>query len=257
MQSPYLTALHQQIEPVREKILHHPLYGQIQSVENVHQFMSYHVYAVWDFMSLLKCLQQQLTCTTTPWFPQGSPNTRFLINEIVVGEESDVDSEGNRMSHFELYLKAMQQAGASTDTIKNFIATLQSEKSFAAAFEISHTPQAVRDFVNFTFEVIATGKPHIQAAVFTFGREDLIPQMFIAMVDKLNADADSGLAEFKYYLERHIEVDGDHHSHLALAMTAELCGEDASKWEEASAYVIRSLQHRVALWDGVAQALAN
>jgi len=56
---------------------------------------------------------------------------------------------------------------------------------------------------------------------------------------------------FKYYLERHIEVDGDHHSHLALQMTANLCGNDEQRWQEAEQATIASLQKRIDLWDGV------
>jgi hypothetical protein len=206
-------------------------------------------------MSLLKALQQELTCTKYPWFPVGSANTRFLINEIVVGEESDVDAAGNRMSHFELYLMAMEQCGAETGSIKRFIEALRAGSSLEDAFDAGDTPNAAREFVRFTFDVIHTHQPHIHAAVFTFGREDLIPNMFLAMVEKLDTTHPETISLFKYYLERHIEVDGDHHSLLALAMTEDLCGEDAVKWQEAQDYAIRSLQQRKALWDGLLQCI--
>ena len=108
------------IEPLRQEIMNHKVYSVINDLDDLRIFMKYHVYAVWDFMSLLKALQNNLTCTSIPWFPKGSADTRFLINEIVVGEESDVDLSGNRKSHFELYLDAMHQCDANTLPIQKF-----------------------------------------------------------------------------------------------------------------------------------------
>ena len=62
------------------------------------------------------------------------------------------------------------------------------------------------------------------------------------------AQNEQGLAT--RYLERHIEVDGDHHSHLALQMTSNLCGADEKLWKEAERSIIESLQKRIDLWDG-------
>ncbi len=240
---------------IREELVHHPLYKRMHHTDDVRVFMQHHVFAVWDFMSLLKGLQQQLTCVDTPWVPVGNANTRYLINEIVVGEESDVDEEGQRVSHFELYLKAMKQAGASTGAIEHLVDDIRKGKVIGEVITQSKLPESVRLFLQNTFDVIATNKPHILAAVFTFGREDLIPDMFMGMVKDLNQQHDGKFSTFQYYLERHIEVDGDHHSHLATAMTEELCGNDPNKIAEALLWVDKSMKARKALWDGVLQAL--
>src|SRR5882762_1910651 len=100
------------IEPLRQQIINHKVYDLINNIDDLGIFMDHHIYAVWDFMSLLKALQQNLTCTGVPWFPVGSANTRYLLNEIVTGEESDIDGNGERKSHYEMYLEAMQQCGA-------------------------------------------------------------------------------------------------------------------------------------------------
>jgi hypothetical protein len=239
------------IEPLRQEIINHKVYSVINNLDDLKIFMQYHVYAVWDFMSLLKSLQIGLTCTTTPWFPVGSANTRYLINEIVAGEESDVDKEGIRKSHYEMYLEAMDQCNADTTAIHTFIGSLQAGGSFAEAYLKAGVPSEAQDFVNFTFEVINSGKPHLQSAAFTFGREDLIPNMFISIVGDLNRKFPDQLSLIKYYLDRHIEVDGDHHSHLALDMTAELCGENEDYWKAAEEITITSLQQRISLWNGV------
>jgi pyrroloquinoline quinone (PQQ) biosynthesis protein C len=168
-----------------------------------------------------------------------------------VGEESDVDGEGIRKSHFELYLQAMQQCGANVEQMQLFISTLQNSGDFKEAYAKAQTPEAAKNFVNFTFDCISTQKPHLQAAVFTFGREDLIPAMFHSIVSDMHQKFPDALSVFKYYLERHIEVDGDHHSNLALAMTSNLCGDNELFWEEATEASIKSLQSRIALWDGI------
>lgn len=206
-------------------------------------------------MSLLKSLQRQLTCVDVPWVPKGDAATRYLINEIVTGEESDVDQHGTRLSHFELYLQAMQQAGSNTAPISHFVAQAASGKDITTLLKADDIPAAVPGFVRNTFDTIATGKAHIQAAVFTFGREDLIPGMFVSFVRELNKQTENKISIFQYYLERHIEVDGDHHSHLAYQMTTQLCGDNEAYWQEAATAVEAALIARIALWDAILAAI--
>lgn len=252
----HITRIQQNIEPLRQQIIQHKVYSVIHDIEELKVFMKYHVYAVWDFMSLLKSLQNSLTCTSVPWFPTGDGETRNLINEIVAGEESDVDSEGNFKSHFELYLDAMAQCGADTTEIGRFIESLRETGDFEKAFDAAGTPVKAREFVRFTFDTISTRKDHLQAAIFTFGREDLIPGMFMSIIEDIHRNFPDSISIFKYYLERHIEVDGDHHSHLALRMTANLCERNEAFWQEAEQATITSLEKRIALWDGVYEEIA-
>jgi hypothetical protein len=249
--------LQQAIEPLRQQIINHQVYDLITSIDDLGVFMNHHIYAVWDFMSLLKALQQNLTCTGVPWFPVGSANARYLINEIVTGEESDVDGNGDRKSHYEMYLEAMQQCDADAAGFLNFISALKNTGDLQAAFNFAETPGTAGAFVEHTFDVINSNKAYLQAAVFTFGREDLIPKMFLSIVNDLNSKFPEQVSQFKYYLDRHIEVDGDHHSHLALEMTAELCGDDLQKWDEITAAAITALQKRIGLWDGVYQEIMS
>lgn len=248
---PFVQHLKSAIEPVRTNLLAHPVYSQIQDLQGLQRFSETHVFAVWDFMSLLKSLQIGLTSVTLPWVPVGNADTRYLINEIVLGEESDVDEAGNRISHFELYLKAMQQMGASTNVIETIIAQINAGTKVEDAIEAAQLPKEVKDFLQFTFDISFNAPLHVKAAVFTFGREDLIPSMFMKILDKIYADAPDKVSIFKYYIERHIEVDGDHHSHLALDMVNRLCGTDASKWEQATVASIKALELRIGLWNAI------
>lgn len=252
-----IAKLKAEIQPLRAQLVTHPLYTSIKTVDDLKCFMEHHVYAVWDFMSLLKALQIKLTCVSLPWLPVGNPKTRYLINEIVTGEESDVDELGVRMSHFELYLKAMQQAGSNTQHILHFINRLANNASIEEALYGSNSPDAATQFVNSTFEVINGSAAHAIAATFTFGREDLIPDMFLTIVKELSQNNPGKIDILKYYLERHIEVDGDHHSHLAYEMTAELCGDDEQKWAECTEEVKKALQSRITLWDNVYKMISS
>jgi hypothetical protein len=243
--------LQDQIKLARKTLLTHPVYAQINDIEGLKKFTEFHVFAVWDFMSLLKSLQMGLTCVTLPWLPVGSANIRFLINEIVTGEESDVDALGNRISHFELYLQAMEQMGASTTIMKGMIGQLQSGKTIEETIQNSNLSNKVKEFLNFTFDIAQNAPLHVKAAVFTFGREDLIPDMFTQILNEIYSTHPEQVAIFKYYIERHIEVDGGHHSQLALEMVAELCDNDQLKWEEATAASIKSLEVRAGLWDAI------
>lgn len=253
--NPKLEEIQRLIDPIRQKIVQHPIYTAIQNLSDLHPFMEYHVFAVWDFMSLLKGLQNRLTCTSIPWVPVGDAETRYLINEIVVGEESDELPDGRRISHFELYLNAMAQAGASTTKMEQLLSTLESGLDIMEALDKNELPEGVKRFVSFTFEVIRSAKPHVMAAVFTFGREDLIPDMFRVMVDDLNRKFPEAMGTFKYYLDRHIEVDGDHHSQLALSMTEKLCGDNPTYWAEAKDAVLKALAMRELLWDSALLAI--
>lgn len=246
-----IAKLNQSILPIREKLLQHPVYAQIQDLKGLQQFASFHVFAVWDFMSLLKSLQIGLTCVQLPWVPVGSANTRYLINEIVAGEESDVDEQGNRISHFELYKKAMSQMGATSSNIDSLLDLIHSGQTIETAIHNVDIPNQVKDFLMFTFDIAQNAPLHVKAAVFTFGREDLIPDMFTELLNKIYSAHPEQVSVFKYYIERHIEVDGGHHSQLATEMVVELCGDDLNKWEEATQAAITSLEMRAKLWDAI------
>lgn len=246
-----LHALEEKLKPLYARLASHPLYASFRSIEDLRVFMQAHVFAVWDFMSLLKALQRGLTCVDVPWLPSAMPESRRLVNEIVLGEESDI-YQGQHLSHFELYRLAMDQSGASTVAIDRLLFALRDGADLHEAVRGSHAPDEAKHFVGDTFHILSQSKLHIIAAAFTFGREDLIPEMFKSFVRDLNHNLAGQLETFIWYLERHIEVDGEEHGPMALRMIAELCGDDAAKWAEAEQAAIFALESRLRLWDGIA-----
>ncbi|HEV2886645.1 MAG TPA: DUF3050 domain-containing protein [Jatrophihabitans sp.] len=240
--------LREVIEPARIKVINHPVYNRLATLQDVNIFTETHVFAVWDFMSLLKNLQRNLTCVDVPWVPRGSTESRRLINDIVLVEESDALGDGFT-SHFELYVSGMEQAGADVKPVTGFLDRIRDGESVRTALVDASVPSTAAAFVNTTWDFIETAPLHCQAAAFAFGREDLIPEMFDQVV-KID-DQGGRLATFKDYLARHIEVDGEEHTPMAMAMLADLCGDDSAKWDEAAETIISALGARVGLWDGI------
>jgi hypothetical protein len=253
---PFLTELERRLEPLRNRLAAHPLYSSIRSLDALHLFMESHVFAVWDFMSLLKTLQRGLTSVTVPWLPSANAEARRLINEIVLGEESDL-YDGRAVSHFELYLEAMQASGADARSIRRLLEALRGGADVEDALTMAAAPDAARSFVNHTFFCIDQKQLHKVAAAFTFGREDLIPDMFRGFVRDLDRAMAGKLDMFVWYLERHIEVDGEEHGPMALRMVASLCGEDPKRWQEATETAEAALQARLDLWDGILASIVE
>ncbi len=244
------------VAPYRDAVEQHPLYVELTSLEHVHVFMEHHVFAVWDFMCLLKALEQDLTCPRVPWLPVGEPQTRRLINEIVLSEESDELPDGRVLSHFELYVEAMTESGADVSVAAAFEHGLKQGQPVRMALRDVGAPAAAREFVHETLDVVEHDQPHVIAAAFTIGREQMIPGMFVKIVRAL-ADAHPGqLDTFKLYLARHIELDRSAHGPLSAQMLQDLCGCDRSRWEEATSAAISALEGRRRLWDAVLEKVA-
>lgn len=244
------------IESQKQMLLQHPLYKKVQTVDDLHRFLENHVYAVWDFMSLLKALQAKLTCTTTPWFATKNPETRYLINEIVLAEESDLTMDGRHQSHYEMYIEAMESCGANTSGIEHFLSEIDSLQNIFVAIKKSNLHPNIKNFLDFTFKVIEEGKVHKIAAAFTFGREDLIPNMFTEILKNFQENfPKTDLSKLIYYFERHIELDADEHGPMAMKMITELCGDNEQKWAEVEEVSILALEKRIGLWDAIEESI--
>lgn len=233
----------------RESVVEHPLYSRVVDESSARTFMRHHVFAVWDFMSLLKRLQRDLTGCAVPWLPPVDEKIARFINEIVLGEESDESPEGGHASHFSLYRRAMVEVGAPTQPIDSFVARLREGASVDAAFG-PEVPRFVREFVVSTCDLAMHGRTHEVVAAFCFGREDVIPEMFRRLLTTLRTH-ERRLELLDYYVERHIEVDGDHHGPLAMELIDLAVGQDPQRLHEATVAAHDALERRARFWDGV------
>ncbi|MDG2380177.1 MAG: DUF3050 domain-containing protein [Pirellulaceae bacterium] len=252
-----LADLEARLTPLRSRLLEHEIYTQIGSVRQLQAFMEHHVFAVWDFMSLLKALQTKICCNTVPWLPPKNRLACRLVNEIVLAEESDIDSAGNFASHFDQYCQAMQHAGADTSCIGHFISRLQNGVSVKQALFDPLVPGPAREFVLSSFTIIDSDDSIALAGAFTYGREELLPRLFQRIVDELSRDQEDSLTAFRYYLHRHVELDGDNHGPMAKQMLSSLCGHDEKKWQRVEQAALSSLEARIALWDGFSVTLKS
>jgi hypothetical protein len=251
---PEIDRLEEQISRARQAVIEHPMYAALDSAHAIRTFQEHHVFAVWDFMSLLKSLQRNLTCVELPWVPTGPTGSRRLINDIVLVEESD-ERRGGFISHFELYLEGMAEAGADTSVISAFIDLLRAGRGVPEAVDEAAVPGPAAEFVRLTWGLIADAPVHAQAAAFAFGREDLIPDMF-AQVVSVN-DRVGSLGTFVDYLARHIQVDSEEHTPMAMQMLADLCGDDHAKWADCAQTINLALAARARLWDGILAAIGE
>ncbi|MFD1062959.1 DUF3050 domain-containing protein [Winogradskyella litorisediminis] len=248
--------INSKIEGLKQELLQHSLYKNIKTVEDLNIFLQYHVFAVWDFMSLLKALQNKLTGTTLPWIPVGLPSTRYLINEIVLAEETDINIDGQRQSHFEMYLEAMEDLKANTYFILDIIKNVNEGKDLFSVISNAKLPTEIKDFLKHTFTIAVKGEPHEIAAAFTFGREDLIPNMFTEILKEFQVNfPEKDLKKLVYYFERHIELDADEHGPMAMAMITDLCKNDSKKWQDVELTSITALEKRIQLWDCIEQEI--
>jgi hypothetical protein len=282
--------LESDLKPMRDALVLHWVYNQVADLSSLRTFMKSHVFAVWDFMSLLKTLQQRLTCMTVPWMPPEDPVSARLINEINLAEETDEVRTGLYMSHFELYLRAMEELGANRAPIETLLERLHGQTPLDQALTGLDVPQGTLDFVQHTINTTKMST-HEVAASFLFGREAIIPGMFKEILEReivaqgahkqtnqlvrrlkrrleagwqyrnrknLSArPASPGKNLFLLYLDRHIELDEGSHAPMGTELLMHLCGNDSQKWAEATTAGESALLARHRMWDGVAKDLVH
>lgn len=235
------------IRPLQEQLKAHAIYNELNSLDRLKTFMESHAFAVWDFMNLATSLQHHFSCLSIPWHPVKSPKLARLITSIKCEEESD-ELDGEIISHFEYYVKSMKAVGAKTEALDAFIEALPTS-SYSDILNHNAIPSTVKPFLNSTYDCIKTG-PESIAASFAFGRETLIPMMFIEILEQSHLESHP-IQNFLAYLKRHIELDGDEHGDMALEIVEETCGKDPQKWASAKQAAADAITARIALYDAI------
>jgi hypothetical protein len=244
------------IEKLYQSLDNHPVFNTLSNIENLQSFMSWHVFAVWDFMSLTKRLQRELTCVDLPWTPPIYPHAARLINDIVLGEESDDMPDGCHLSHYEMYLIAMEEIGADTSQVKKFVELVSSGVDVDKALIKVNAHPGIQDFVNHTIKIAMTGNVYQVLGNFFFSRENVIPMMFKSLLERWQID-ESMAPMFVYYLKRHIELDADSHGPAVWKIINEITEANPESIGELKEAASIATQARVNLWDGLLQQFST
>ena len=225
----------------------------ITSIADLRLFMEHHCFAVWDFMLLLKTLQQHPAPSGVPWVPPTHPEIAGLVNSLVAEEECDLLPENLggplHLSHFAIYRRAMIEIEANTSVIDT---VLQQASCGDLAGSLRHRdiPAPSSRFLRTTQELIASGEVHALAAAFAYGRELLVPDLFRGLLDRLIV-LELPCPTLRWYLERHITLDGDSHGPLAETMVLTLAGNDPAAHQTVRTVRRQVLADRAAFWDAI------
>lgn len=266
-----LAAIERRVAPLRKKLREHKIYESFEDLNDVRSFTQMHVFAIWDFMSLLKSLQAELS-GQLPWIPTAQARAGQLVNEMVSRYERDVNERGETMSHFEMYLAAMTQLGSDTKCLETFLSMLQGcadlksfstssteaaaptkdQPSFAKCVDFSllscGAPRGAADFAAYTFSLIDSGEMHKTAASLAFGRQYVILDRLLSILNQAERAGDS-VDKFKYMVLRHKDLYAKNYTPLSFQLLVELCGTDEVMWREAGNAAVQALQARIKLWD--------
>ncbi len=249
----------QRCAPLIEEINQHPIYQSIRTLNNLRIFTEHHVFAVWDFICLLKELHRCIVCIQAPWFPPKDAYCAHLISRILIEEEGDrTEDQQQYLSHFELYLSTMKQISADVQPVQTFLSLLRTGCNVKRALHELALPLSVQQFVTTTFSFFSD-KPHVIAAVFVYGREAITPNLFTPLMQRLrqtlSIEDQSRVSILRYYLRRHIELDHTDHLPQALQMISRLAGDDSKKWDEIAIAAQQALEARLDFLAGIHTAI--
>jgi hypothetical protein len=126
-------------------------------------------------MSLLKRLQQDMTCIAVLWFPADNAKAARLINDIVIGEETDVGPAAP-MSAISIFTSAQWRTSPPAPLqFDRFRALVLVGVPVEIALARIGAPPHVQAFVAHTMRLANSGSTEEVLAAFFYRREDIIP----------------------------------------------------------------------------------
>ena len=240
------------LEMVSEKTFQlsvHTVFEKINTLDRAKIYMESQIWCVWDFMMLLRSIQNHYMCQNYLWLPPQDTKVARFIYEMLISEETDIDETGGGYSsHFETYLRAMSDAGADMIPINEFLRHVRKGDTFEELMELKFIPDYAKDFMRNTHE-ICKGSPESAVAAFCLGRENLIPEMFKVFLRHLEKHQE--LNTFRWYLMRHVAVDSENHGPQSARLLERVLDNDKKKIEDALDTSVNALESREKFLDQI------
>lgn len=234
------------------ELAQHPVLEAVSSEAALRVFMRSHVYTVWTHISLVKRLQHELSNMAVPWVPPRSRLAARLINELVTGVECDLDTDGMPISHYELYLDAMTDVTADSQSVRRFVQLVDdgSASALDKAFDAASTPQHVRAYVRHALRVARQGSLAQVLGCFLHGRDISLQQSITRLLAEWTRTSPA-LPRLAYYLERHSQLECGRHADRLQRVVQELDSTSPRFADDVLASARESLGTRIRFWDGV------
>lgn len=214
-------------QKLQKEIRDHALYGAITDISSLRCFMEQHVICVWDLMCLLKSLQ----------------------HENALGNENDLLPNGSAASHFQVYLKAMEEVGCDVSVVNEFMDHIRSGMDLKRAIANSRFPEGAKQFVRHTIRVLQ--QPiHVRTAVFFHSRGNLIPALFVEFIRELHR-SEMPVPTLMHYFARHGEIDAEEHGLKTQVLLGRVYQGDPRRMLEGEEAAVRALRERIYLWDAI------
>ena len=257
-----LAAIETRIAPLRKRLRQHRIYESLKSLDDVRRFMEVHVFALWDFMHLVKCLHRapstaEATCPPKKRFKK-SAGVQSLVDEMVQNYANDLNERGERMATFRMYLDAMEQLGAETKCVASFLGDCGDCGDLRAgdlgpvvgpSLLSCRAPRGAADFTAYTCQVIDSSKDHKVAASLVFGRQSLIVDALLRALGEVERREGTRVDKFRFLLSKYKSLYANNWPALSYQVLVELCGYSDEKWKEAEEAAVGALKARIALWD--------
>jgi hypothetical protein len=140
----------------------------------------------------------------------------------------------------------MRDIGASTRQFEKFRSLVLVGIPVEVALARIGAPPHVQAFVAHTMALANSGSTEEVLAAFFYGREDIIPEMFGRLLNTLYRAKHNNdrVRNFIYYIDRHIELDGDSHGPMGRELLEDLLANSPNRVEQARRAACSSIDAR-------------
>lgn len=226
-------------------LANHKLYERVNDELSLRLFMEHHVICVWSYNFLLREIHQELVGLIHPLNSQSQKEAIRLVSEMILEEELEEQQDGSLLSHFEIYLEAMQDLGANISPIVSFFDLQDSGQNWQTALKHARFPTAVSRYAR-KMNRFAQAPLHEKAAALFYEGEPFIPDTFLLRIGQLGNTVKIG--RLLDYFERHIEGLRSPGFSASGRLVEILCNNDEKMSLEAEQSAEEAMKNRVELW---------